>query len=269
MIRSYIKYIVCIGIMVGVTACGGDSSTGPDSSKAPQTPELEKAQPDISFFEDNQPQSTNGKLKKGSSAYSSAYMTAFNGAFYTAIGSIYTGLFAQGDDENANYNNGTWDWSYTYSYAGVQAEWRRTAKELSNGSIKWNLFYSFDDGETSIQDYNMIEGTVSDDGSSGDWTFNSNNPDSNTEVPLIKSEWAYTDDSNGTLNIKIYDDGSISDTIDYEQSGNVYTMTFSTGSGTTDIGWNTDTNVGFYDDGNGRTCWDENFDDASCSSVGL
>src|SRR5699024_5712874 len=122
-------------------------------------------------------------------------------------------------------------------------------------------FMSGDDGQgESYNNYKLMEGNTSNDGTKGNWTFNALGEDNTTEVPFIITEWDAKSDTERTLTSEIHEDGSSKSTIEYEQDGVKHTMIFDdAGSSDTDtIFWNTDTKTGYVIDDGDKKCWDEN-----------
>lgn len=265
--NRYLNYIVFAVLLIGLVACG-DDSTGPDPGDAPEFPQVqnEKAQPDFSFFEDNQPQKVKEKVLAATNNYYEARNVALANQYTFAFANIYSGFLMAGSDESADFEDGMWIWEYTYSYENETVSIKVTAEEVSNG-YQWAMFWSYDDGETSFEDYKMMEGIVSEDGSSGEWSFNTLNPDTDEEVLAYTSNWEVFSDTEKNMTAKLYDEtGSVNMTVDYEEDQPEYYMTF-TYPDDPDIilFWNTDTKEGYYDEGGDRKCWDQNFEDVPCS----
>jgi len=74
---------------------------------------------------------------------------------------------------SAEFKNGKWVWTYNYNYNGSSASLKLTAVENSNPEMNsWALFISYSNGNTQVNAYKFMEGTVSKDGSSGHWQIN-------------------------------------------------------------------------------------------------
>lgn len=267
-----VSYLLLILILfVGITSCG-DDSTGPDVGDPPQTPNLEQAQPDVSFFQDNNPQAESTNVVTATNNYSQAQSIVLWNSIMFSFAQSYSSLFSEVNREEADYDDGVWEWSYDYSYGGITADYRTIAEELSDG-VRWEMYWSFDDGQgEGFEDYKIFEGTVSNDESSGDWTFNAMDPELDQEVPFITSDWTTTSETEKEITLEMFGD-SIDDeaaeetaTIHFEQDGADFTMdlVFADGDDYL-VSWNTDTNIGSitYDDGE-QLCWDEEFQDVSC-----
>lgn len=262
------KYFFLFILLIGFIGCSQDNATGPDPGEAPSIPKLEQAEPDVSYFQNNNPKkAVENSLIAETSNFYSAKGAVLSGSLYFAIGQVYGSFFNQAETAEAQFKNGVWEWSYSASYGGMTAEYKTTAEELSNGSIKWATFWSYDDRTTSIENYKMMEGTISSDGSEGDWTFNSLDAETNDEIPAITSNWRVTGDTKKDLKMEIFSGGALDTTIDYAQDGTNYVMTLSYTDQSSDvvIRWNTKTNTGSVTDGDTTSCWDSSFQNVSCS----
>lgn len=267
-----ISYALLIAVLfVGLTGCG-DDSTGPDVNEdPPQMPNIEKGQPDVSFFQENNPQKAATDELNETNNYNQARMTVLWNTVFFSFGQSYGTLFSQANQEEADFNNGVWEWSYTYNFEGMSASYRTTAEEVGN-SVKWATYWSYDDGQgDSVDNYNIFEGTVSNDESTGDWTFNAMDSDLQEEVPFITSTWNFTSDTEKEINLTMYgdaiDDESANETatINFEQNGADFSMDLNFADGEDHlVTWNTDTNVGSITSNGETVCWDENFQDVSC-----
>lgn len=273
MFTKRLKYFAALCVVaVGLSACG-DSGTNATEEDPPEIPKLEYSQPDVSYFNNNSVQN-----KSASNSYLSAQSMVLGYSTMTSLGQIYGGFLESAPENEASFENGVWEWSYSYNYGGVTSEMRMTAEE-SGGSTNWSLFWSFDNGQgESIEDYNIMNGTIQNDGLSGDWTFNSMNPENSVTVPILKTSWVTDGETEHSLDIEFYneDSGSIEATINYEQSGNDYTMTVTEAGSSSSvivIYWNPETNLGYIQEGTGeRMCWDSSGTsvvDVDCSAAGL
>lgn len=268
-----ISYALLIAVLfVGLTGCGDDSSTGPDvEDNPPQIPDLtEVAQPDISYFEENNPQGQKVKgeqiLDNHYSNFTNARFKAVFGTFFTSFGQLYMGFLNPAYDESPEFNDGQWEWSYNYSAEGESLATQFIAEDLGS-SVSWAMFISYDDGQGSGYDYKVMEGTTNNDGSQGTWTFNAYEEDGTTEKPAAKTKWNVSSDTEREITTELYDDdGTVDTTFDYEQNGVEHTMIFEdAGSSDTDtVFWNTDTKVGYVIEDGEKMCWDEEFQNVEC-----
>ena len=158
----YFKFILVIGLVVGLSACGDStSSDGPDVGEAPAIPSLEDAQPDVSYFQTTNKQNT---TTASSAAFNYAQSVVMGYSLLSSVSQVYQPFFQEVQGIEATFNDGIWEWSYTMTYQGTEATVRLTAEEVSNG-VFWDMFLSLDSQEMSFEDYNMISGFANNDGS--------------------------------------------------------------------------------------------------------
>jgi len=258
-------------LTVALSACG-DSGTNTSEDTPPELPNLEYSQPDVSYFENN-----SVKAKSASSNYLAAQSIVLGFNALNSIGQLYSGFISSAPSADASFNDGVWEWTYSYSYAGLSSEMRLTAEE-SGGSTSWALFWSLDDGQgNSVENYNLMNGTVENDGLSGDWTWNSLDPESNTPIPVLTSSWMTDGESEHTVDIEVFgeDSDTVETVINFDQTGNDFMMfaDYANTSSDIDIFWNPETGLGYLQEGTDeRLCWDSSsatIEDVDCSEAGL
>ncbi|MDX1585827.1 MAG: hypothetical protein R3222_03750 [Balneolaceae bacterium] len=241
-----------IAIFFGITACG-DNSTSVTEEEPPALPNLEYSQPDVSYFEN-----TTVKLKSASQNFLTAKSTVLSFSSLSSIGMLYGNILQSAPQGEGSLNDGTWEWTYSYNYQGASSEMRVTAQESGN-SISWAVYWSYSDSEVTIEDYKLMEGTTQNDGLTGNWTFNSFGAESSTPIPLLTSSWVTDGEGESEIDIEILDDSSGDVAISYDKAGSEFLMqvTFETGGDNTEIGWNTETNLGYIQLGSDAPlCWD-------------
>jgi hypothetical protein len=263
----YVKYVVVIGLMVGLVACG--DSTGPDGpglGEAPALPSLENAQPDISYF---QTTSQGKTIVASSNAFTSAQVIVFGFSILSNISQVYQPFIQEAQGSEATFNDGVWEWSYSMSYQGTDATIRLTAEEASNG-VFWDMFLTLDSQGISFEDYNMISGFTNNDGREGYWNLNTIFNNTGSEQLLLESEWEVASDSERVIDMTIYNEqGEADGTIDYSNNGTVHEMTINE---TTVIYWDTENEIGYISEDGEKMCWEgrgATASDVDCSAVGL
>lgn len=264
--RTFTKVFLLI-LVIGLASCGKDNSTGPEpTEEAPSLPKLEKAEPDITFFEDSSTKFSTSENQSIANFYLAKSMVTSMKAFFR-IGNMYGAFLNPANNSEATYNNGVWEWNYNISQNGNTVDIRTTAEKMSDGSIKWAMYWSVDTESITLDNYKLLEGTVTEDGKEGGWSFNSLNPETNEEVVAMTADWEITSDVEKDLTIKVYDAGTLSATITYQRNGAEYTMTIDNSSQTNNvvISWNTDTKTGSIVYEGTEKCWDSEFQDISCS----
>lgn len=270
MIRKLAAFLLIAGIFLGAMGCG--SSTGPDHGDPPSFPKLqnEKAKPDFSFFQQNQPKLSGTTVSADTLNYYMArsLVLTYTGMF--ASSDFYNEFLTSANAQDASYNDGVWEWKYSFSYQGQSIDIRLTAEKVANG-YKWAMYWSYDSGAgIRFDNYKVFEGTSSEDGSQGEWTFNTLSSDTNDPIPAFKTNWTITSDTQKTMTLKVYDNsGNVVMTIDFNLDGTANTLTFSsqdTGSGgTTTVYWDTNTKTGYIIKEGTKSCWDKNFVNVPCS----
>lgn len=266
MMRIYTKSLIPgLLVVLFLTSCG-DKGTGVDAGEPPDTPSLEAAQPDVSFFKNNSPQKASGDEIQETTHFYSAKNTVISASWFFAIGQIYSSLFNDVNYDEAEFNNGTWEWSYTSSYQHLMAEYVLTATEKAS-STTWAMSWSWDNGESKVTDYTIMEGTIADDESEGNWTFNSLDTDTNQEVTYLKSSWKQTSNTKKDLTLEVFDEtGAIITTVTFSVDASVYRLVFSyEGKSDVIVIWNSETNIGSITQDGTKQCWNENFQDVTCS----
>lgn len=259
---------LCFLMMTGIIGCR-DDSTGPDLADAPSLPDIvsEEAQPDLSFFEQNQPKTTpNKEMMADTSNYYAARNAALASAGYFAMHSYYGSFITPADSKEPEFKDDKWVWKYSYTYEGATGEWRLTAEEVPAG-YSWALFLSYDDGAgNGYENYKVLEGTSSADGSEGDWTFNDLNRETKQETKFYTASWVIDSDIEKEMSFKLFDEGVASVQGTYLESQPEYTVSWEF-SDRQDllIYLNTEKKTGYIQRGTEKKCWDENFVNTSCS----
>lgn len=250
------------------TACGDDPASS-NNEDPPAFPEFESIENDLSYFEQNS-QAAN---QENTTNFTEAYYYATSLSSVTASGMIYTSFFNSANQGEAEFNNGEWRWEYNYSAEGESISILLISREVGD-NIEWEMIWSYDDGQgNSFEDYTMIEGMIAKDGTSGSWTFNDLDPDSNQEVPFMETTWERTGPDNYESTTEFYGyEGGI-ETYTYTQNGDVFDVVYSSSDSQNNVyvHWNTSAQTGYYQQGTdtaNRYCWNETFTDIECATVG-
>lgn len=262
--RVITLFSVVLLFSFALISCGDDPTSA--NEDPPVLPTFENIEPDLSYFESNQPQQSN-------SNYSEAYYYGVGLGSIAFTSQAYVSFFSLADSENADFKNGKWVWEYSYSYEGESVSIKLTA-EPDGDFINWEMLWSFDDGQgNSITDYAIVTGRIASDGNSGSWTFNALNPDTNEEEPVLISEWSTSGENNLEIETDYYDSGSVVTTYTYTQNDNEFTVFLSDTDEENDLTvfWDDEAMTGYLQigsDSSNRSCWDSNFEDVACASVG-
>ena len=245
-------------------SCGDD----PVSQKGdpPVLPQFDNIEPDLSYFEANPPQNSNTN-------YAEAYYFGIGMGSVALSSQTYLSFLSLASNEDAKYKDGQWVWEYSYSYEGETIDIRLVAEETGN-SVVWEMLWSYDDGQgNSFSDYKVIEGEVANDGSSGNWTFNTLNPDTNEEEPSLVANWTSSGANNIEVVTEFYDSNTLLATYTFSQNDNEFTVLFEDSQQQDDVlvFWDDEALTGYYQvgsDTSSRKCWDSNYQDVTCADVG-
>lgn len=212
---SYTLLIVIL--FVGLTGCGDDSSTGPDTNEeAPTIPDLATySQPDISFFQNNNPQKATVSTTNN---YQTAKATVTVGSSVSMIGTLFLGYINPAYSEDPQFSNGKWEWSYSGSAEGASFSITTTAAPQGN-RYKWTTVASGDDGEgNSYNNLKIMEGTTTKDGKEGQWSFYLYDNDNTTVTGSFNSEWKAQSETNRELTVNLKDNGTVEVKVTYTEN---------------------------------------------------
>lgn len=237
--------------------------------EAPALPNLEYSQPDISYFENT---SVQNKAISNNFLFAKNLVMSFSSL--NSFVTLYTNIIASAPQEEGSFDNGVWEWTYNFSFEGVTSEIRITASESANG-FTWEIFISLDDGEISIEDYKLMEGTTQDEGLSGSWTLNSPEPETDTPIPFLTTSWETDGETVSQIITEFFDEsGSIDNlSISFERNDNEYLMNMDFADASEDkfeIFWDTAAAFGYIKEGNDDPlCWNssESVIDISCDET--
>lgn len=251
-----VKYLLSFFLLSFViTSCGDDPASVDEDP--PELPTFENISPDLTYFDQEMPSS--------SPAYTaSAYAASFS--YMSQLGTIYSSYFAEANQEEADYQDGTWVWEYNYNWAGESVTIVLESEEREN-EMYWSMTWSYSGSEQDIDDYTMVEGTIALDESSGSWKFNSIDAETGEHYTVMETTWQMDSETAGQMETVMYDEGTPTGTYLYEWDGAEHTMTFTSQSSdeTIVVFWNEDTGTGYYQDGSEQKCWNADFEEVACS----
>jgi len=264
-IQFSLKQIALVILLSFVAvSCSDDAVSSNDD--APELPEFQNAEPDLSYFQNNPPQNND-------SNYSDAYYYGIGLGSFGFITQSYLAFFSQATTNDADFRNGKWVWEYSYSFEGQSVSIELISEEIGD-FVEWDMLWSADDGQgNSYTDYRVVEGRIKKDGSSGTWVFNNLNPDSGDEVLELETNWSSTGDNNLQTQVDFYENGIITSSYNYSQDENEFLVSLSETDSQDDITvfWDDIALTGYYQEGSStstRFCWDSSYQDVSCSAVG-
>lgn len=175
---------------------------------------------------------------------------------------------------------GVWEWNFMrknpLTNGNVESNLIATI-DADNGSVAWQLLLDATGAVVEFQDFEILTGSSTLDGTSGQWDINAFTPETGNENLATTNTWSIDVDSLLTLNSTIELDFSPlkDDEFSFTQQDTLNTLTFTDSSEgeTTEITWKMATTAGQLvapNFNNGEpACWDANKEDVDCSEVGL
>lgn len=240
--------------------CSDDQAANSDA-EVPEVPVINSVQPDLNFFESN----TTFKSKiQNFDNFNRARLSALQLSGLLNLTESYASILTLVEGREPDLIDGVWTWVFQDGGFNVNIEYTVTARR-DEGRTFWAVEWDYSDGEVSFEDYLLLEGSISVDENSAEWTVNSLNPEDNIEEPVYLTEWERESDDRVDINTEFREDGNTVATIDYMQNGTEHTMTFETeSSGLLTIFWDTSTSIGYVEINGERRCWDSSLADTAC-----
>lgn len=243
-----------------MSACSDNSSGVPDDDP-PEVPETSPVEVDLSYFNDADAGSDEEyQTFNMASIYAqtgSAFL--FNGL---GFGSVY---LTMSENYEADYDDGWWVWTYSYQDENGDFTIKTTARETSSRH-EWKVYLSgtFEDDE-ELDEFLFIDGYTTLDGDSGEWSYFI--PDQGS-TPSLHYEWTITSETEYESNSTIQSDDGEEFTVNYRVDGPEYWLEMNnpqTEGEVVNIYWNTDSGTGYIEENGDRQCWDQNYQQTSCS----
>jgi hypothetical protein len=272
--NTLLKLIAITVTLLFFSACSDSGTNAIEDNdnpveEAPALPNLEYSQPDISYFENT---SVQNKAISNNFLFAKNLVTSFGNL--NSIVTFYTTIISSAQPDEGTLNNGVWEWTYDFSFEGLSSEIRITASESAN-AITWEIFISVDDGDNSIEDYKIMEGTTQDEGLSGSWTLNSPEPETDTPIPFLNTSWETDGETVSQIITEFLDEsGSMGSLlINFDRNDNEHLMNLDFADASEDkfeIFWDTAAAFGYIKEGNDDPlCWDssESVIDISCDET--
>lgn len=257
-----LKQLLSILLILGVMAGGcSENGSGPDHGEPPAIPDLSKAKPDISFFENNNVGTSISSVQ----SYSTAQLFVQSAAASFALLPTFVTYMQQFNPNEAEYSDGKWVWEYQ----GAENTGLKLTAQNNGTTTVWKLYFS--DGST--ESFKAVDGSIKNDGSSGVWHLY----DFKTGNVILESEFTITSSTEKDYTMTIYDEETGSSrvilTFDVDVPVHILTWDEIADDNDMEVYWNTDTKVGYFADNGDETtskqCWNGSLNDVSCSEVGL
>lgn len=268
---SNIRKIACLLLVAAflVTSCKDDPASL-NSNEPPSLPPVESMSVDVSTF-DNYQQNKEALGKQTNTNFAQAAIRAFVIKSVVELNlAIPKALLAAASQSKAEFNeDGEWIWSYTKNAGDNTYEVRLVATQENENENTWQFFVT--NSALGINDKLFFSGTTNEDGTQGTWTYYSLMSDA--EEPVSVTEWTVTEEGNVELRLEVVSNrfNNEGDYIEYSFDGTVKNVVYYNANedATTELQWNIETNAGYiiapnYNNGE-KACWDENFENTSCS----
>jgi len=249
-----------------VLASCSDNPASLSSEEPPQLPPVESMQVDFSTFEGAQA----AKQEVANTNFSQAALRAL--VMKTVVDlnlAIPRVLLAAAEGTEAEFNeDGQWEWSYSHTAGENNYEVRLVASAEGDSNVKWEFFVT--NSTLEIDNKLLFEGTTSNEGRQGTWTYFNIVGEGNEPVSNI--EWSVNGEDEVSLRLEVVSDryNNLGDFIEYSFDGTVKNAVYYNAGleETTELQWNVETKAGYliapnYNNGE-QACWDENFEDVVC-----
>lgn len=260
-VQSCIKiFAILLLVPLFFVSCSDDPVGGLNPDDIPPAPDFEELRPDFSIFHDH-PDNKGTIHNTDGFAQASSIALSVEGALSGLA--MWPGMFFQediwGDPELVG---GVYTWEFSYAFQGEGMSFVVTAEELSNGSVEWQLRFSLQTEEESIDNALFLRVRVSGDGQEGSWEiFDFENP----ERAVATLNFAKENDRPVYIQLDMAD-GEFQSQILYEVDGSQSSLILTEdGHPNTEIVWNNETGTGYIISDSEMFCWDENYSDTDCS----
>jgi hypothetical protein len=249
----------------------GDNGTGVEveEGEPPEIPELQAAQPDFSYFQGSQKA---GRTQiQSQHSFGTAQSMALGTQYLFTVGQMGMAFFEMAKNHTAEFEDGRWEWSYSASQEGETIEVRLTAEvNESSNEATWTMYISASGGEQELDNFKFMEGTVSLDGTSGEWKVYDYIEGSESQ-PVLTYDWSIDDEDNLMATFNFEGAGADFSSLAYAQEGATHTLMLDEGSGRGfEIYWDTENDHGYFwgESEELRLCWGSGKVDIECSEIG-
>ncbi|MEX0646252.1 MAG: hypothetical protein WEA56_00395 [Balneolaceae bacterium] len=255
-----IPFFPLLVISLLVAACSDNSSGVPDEDP-PEVPETSPVEVDLSYFNE-----ADAGTDEEYQAFNTASIYAQTGSAFLfnglGFGSVYLNM---SEGYEPDFDDGWWVWTYSYQDENGSITIKTTARETSS-AYEWKVYLSGTfDGEEDLEEFLFIDGYTSLDGNSGEWNYYI--PDQGSS-PSLHYEWNITSETAYESNSTIRSDDGEEFNVDYQVDGAENWLEMSSPETEGDIVylyWNTESGTGYFEQNGERQCWDQNYQQTSCS----
>lgn len=256
-------------LVIGVTACSDDNSTGAEEEDCTTSlpSEFAPVSIDQSYFNQqtvpNQqdPQYANYFQVQQIATTGSSLFAGGGGPFSIASALL---LYAQFAGISPDFEDGSCVWTISPPPSQVDGqELTVTINATPTGSgVNWEIFFDGElNEEESVEDFRILTGFTSNDETEGEWNYyDPSAPNS----PALTYTWEIDSETDFDLNVSAVASEFGISTITYSKTGVENSMTFDTGESPAEVYWNEETDSGWIEDSEGRRCYTD-FVNSACS----
>lgn len=260
---------LALWLIIGVTACSDDNSTGADEEDCTTTlpSEFAPATVDQSYFNG---QTEPDPQDEQYSNYFQVQQVATTGSAFFAGGagpfSLASALlvYAQFAGISPDFEDGSCVWRITPPPSQVDGqELTVTVYGTPTGNgVNWEIFFDGElNEEENVENFRILTGFTSTEGDEGEWNYF--DPSAPGTAALTYT-WDIESETEFELNVNAAASEFGVATISYTKNGVENNMSFNDGESLTEVYWNEETDSGWIEDSNGRRCY-TNFVNSACS----
>jgi|GEM_PF-810847 len=261
----YLFAVVLSGLMIGLTSCGDDSSSGVDTADCSSLSiptDLAPAQVSTEYF--NNQNVPTGEEYENYQMVKSFALSASNFSMGFSSFNIITGYLSTlqllGIEPEVENGNCVWEFDPSQFDPEANDVTVRIIGSQSGGRTNWKFNITGDVGDEDVDDFTLLDGFTSDGGSSGEWRgYDPENPGN----PVYVYTWSIESEQVFQLDLEIEsgDQGFVTYERDGAESNN---MTFNNGDTVISIFWNEEDDSGWYEEqGEDRKCYAD-FENTTC-----
>ncbi len=261
--RAYLSNSIlylCLLFILFATACSDDSTSALDDGDPPQVPDSVPMEIDKTMFEEADTpfeEEYEGFLMANSLVDAASSMLVG----FANSGNIYLDVIENVEPE---FNDGIWTWEFTNRQGNDEFTITTTAERLNGDVVERKIYLSgsIADFGGEFDQYMFARGVIKEDGSSGEWSYYA--PESSQDW-IYKYEWEFESETNFQINsIYSYDENEFYVNYTKQNADNNLEYVGFDGDREILIYWNSDTKVGYVDDGEERRCWGDDFREVPC-----
>lgn len=260
---------LALWLVIGVTACSDDNSTGAEEEECNTSlpSEFAPVTVDQSYF--NQQTEPDPQDEQYSNYFQVQQVATTGNAFFAGGAgpfSLASALlvYAQFAGISPDFQDGSCVWQISPPPSQVDGQDITVTvfATPTNDGVNWEIIYNgeFGDGE-NLDNFRILTGFTSTDGQNGEWNYYDPAAPNNAALTYT---WDIESDDNFELNVTAIASEFGIATINYTKNGVENNMTFDDGDMTTDVYWNEETHSGWIEDSEGRRCYTE-YVNSACS----